>query len=344
MKILGFVSFYTSIPFWANNFISTEELENMKEEELKNKLQEVVLSKESDIFSIKIAQDGMIILRVNRIENKMVPFSERLNNSDYTIFNDIKVWNDYIEYLNAFYLLLDSSLIKFEKETFLEIKALTKENVMRAYFGYIDSVEIFQGCQSASNNYKVYTKNRTPDINYHMIKSKNNKFISNKVLVNTIEDFEYCCKDHNLIKILSTITRSITEYKEGNNETSILFSWFIIESIIVNIWEEHINSLNISYEDGSKRINRNRKKQLEGLNISIIISLLELLNLIPHDIYVEIDEIRLSRNKIVHIEQDYIASNNDSSKSIICTKNLIKFKYNLDIFPNLSLMISPITI
>lgn len=152
MKILGFVSFYTSIPFWANNFISSEELEKIEEEQLKNKLEEIVFSKDNDDFSIKIAQDGMIILRVYKLENNILPWSHRLNNPNYTISSDIKNWNDYIEYLNAFYLILDSSLFELEKQTFLEINQLTKKDVMRAYFAYFDSLEKFQGCQSASYN------------------------------------------------------------------------------------------------------------------------------------------------------------------------------------------------
>ena len=347
MKILGFVSFYTSIPFWANNFISSEELEKIEDEQLETKLEEVVFSKENNNFSIKIAQDGMIILRVYELENNMTPWSDRLNNPDYTISDDIKNWNDYIEYLNTFYLLLDSSLLELEKETFLEINQLTKKDVMRAYFAYFDSQEKFQGCQSASHNQEpieVYKKNRSSDSNYHLIKSKNNRFITKKVLEHAVENFEYACKDHNLMKILSTLLRSISEYKEGNNETSILFSWFIIESITIRIWEEHINSLNNSFDNGSKRINRARKSHLESLSISVIINLLELMNLIPYKLYIEIDKIRLCRNKIVHIDQDYISTSNDAKESILCTKNLIKLNYNLDIFPNLNLIISPITI
>ena len=176
------------------------------------------------------------------------------------------------------------------------------------------------------------------------MKSKNNRFINEKVLKLTVENFEYCCKDYNLIKILSTLLRSVSEYKEGNNETSILFSWFIIESITIRIWEKHINSINTSFENGSKRINRSRKNHLESLNISVIINLLELMNLIPYELYIEIDKIRLCRNKIVHIDQDYTATNSDAKESVLCTKNLIKINYNLDIFPNLNLIISPITI
>lgn len=347
MKILGFISFYSSVPFWANNFISSEELEKIEDEELKNKLEEIVFSKDNDDFSIKIAQDGMIILRVYKLENKMIPWSDRLNNPNYTISNDIKNWNDYIEYLNTFYLLLDSSLYEIEKETFLETNELTKKDVMRAYFAYFDSLEKFQGCQSASHNQEsieIYKKNRLPDSNYHLIKSKNNRFINKKVLEHTVQNFEYACKDYNLIKILSTLLRSISEYKEGNNQTSILFSWFIIESIIIQIWEKHINSLNNSFDNGSKRINKARKKHLESLSISVIINLLELMNLIPYELYIEIDKIRLCRNKIVHIDQDYVSTNNDAKESILCTKDLIKLNYNLEIFPNLNLIISPITI
>ncbi len=347
MKILGFVSFYTSVPFWANNFISNEELENFEDEQLKNKLEEVVFNKENDEFSIKIAQDGMIILRVYNLENNMTPWNARLNNPDYTISNDIKNWNDYIEYLNTFYLLLDSSLFELEKETFLEINQLTKKDVMRAYFAYFDSLEKFQGCQSASHNQEpieVYKKNRLPNSNYHFIKSKMNRFINEKVLHHAVNNFEYCCKDYNLIKILSTLLRSISEYKEGNNETSILFSWFIIESVTIRIWEKHINSINTSFNNGSKRINKSRKNHLENLNISVIINLLELMNLIPYELYIEIDKIRFCRNKIVHIDQDYISTSNDAKESILCTKNLIKLNYNLNIFPNLNLIISPITI
>lgn len=115
---------------------------------------------------------------------------------------------------------------------------MTKKDIMRAYFGYFDSLEKFQGCQSASHNQEpiqVYKKNRLPNSNYHLIKSKNNRFINEKVLHHTVKNFEYCCRDYNLIKILSTLLRSISEYKEGNYQTSILFSWFIIESIIIQL-------------------------------------------------------------------------------------------------------------
>ena len=47
-----------------------------------------------------------------------------------------------------------------------------------------------------------------------------------------------------LEKTLAPFAKSLSEYKVGNYETSIVLSWFITEAAINHLWLKHINSLN----------------------------------------------------------------------------------------------------
>ena len=78
--------------------------------------------------------------------------------------------------------------------------------------------------------------------------------------------------------------------------------------------------------------------------ISNIINLLELLKIIPFELFSKIDKIRECRNKIVHIDKAYKPTPGESSLSLDCTYDLIKINFNLDIKIHLNVMISPITI
>lgn len=350
MRVYPYIAFHISNSFYADKLIDNNEIKEIDENELESISNEIVIEHiSSNKFTIRIMKDGMILLTINKLERNMEKYTAPFNDShkNYTVHDHIKVWNDYILYINAFTIILESVLTIFKGKSFLEIREYTKEDVMRAY--YLDVTPTnhkFQGCQGAipfSKGMKRYEDFRTKK-EAHYFLSNNSRVIPKNILLEAIENFDSIIDDENLIKILSTLIRSITQYKEGNHETSILFSWFIIESIINDLWEKHLSDINIDFNDGKKRINRNRKKHLSNLNISVIINFLELFEIIPFDLYLKIDNIRDCRNNIVHIEHSYTPSDEESFLSLNCVYDLIKINFNLDIKVKLNLMISPITI
>ena len=272
MRIYPYIAFYISDSFYVDKLIDYDELIKMNDKELLEIVDEIIINfKSTDKFNIRITRDGMILLNINELETKMISWNDRIKMPNYTIHNDIKVWNDYIEYLNAFIIILDSHITLSNGHSFLEINEITKQDVMRAYYMDVSkNNHKFQGCQGAfpfSNGMDKYTNFRTPKKEVFVNMTKQNRVISKNILLETIKIFDQCINNEVLIKILSSLSRSITQYKEGNHETSILFSWFIIESIISNLWDNHLDNINQIFDNGKKRINKDRKKSLINLNI-----------------------------------------------------------------------------
>ena len=90
-------AFYPSRPFWA---ASKVDFSNQSADGwFHNQMVEEVFSRTTDTHTIKVCRDGRIMLRIEELEepeNSQVP--KRIEES-------VKRWGEYLDFLNAFYLL-----------------------------------------------------------------------------------------------------------------------------------------------------------------------------------------------------------------------------------------------
>jgi hypothetical protein len=299
MPINQFTAFYPSKPFWAGNKVDFSD--QSRKSWFHDQMEEEVFSHETSAYTIKICRDGRIMLRIEALE-KVQPNE---GNVAISIDATVKTWGKYLDFLNAFYLLLDSATIEISKVCYFNLHEITNRDAFRVHYEggkcigeniAMESIaSVFQMGRYLSSYRSSVPIQNDPKITMRHV-------ITLDVIQYAVAEFTKVIATSGLEKTLSSFAKSLSEYKVGNYETSIILSWFITEAALSQLWKNHIDILNTDFLGGRKRINRDRKDFLTGrdFTISMILNLLELWGALPHAQFQDIDAVRGFRNKIVH--------------------------------------------
>lgn len=276
------------------------------------------------------------MLRIEALE-KAQPTDEK---ETPTIETMAKVWGEYLDFLNAFYLLLDSATMELCKFCYFNLHEITNRDAFRVryedgkYSGENIATEsiasTFQNGRFSSNYRQGAPIEFDSQIMMRLI-------IPLDAIEHAVNEFTKVITTQGLEKTLSSFAKSLSEYKIGNYETSVVLSWFIIEAALSTLWKNHIENLNDDYADGKKRINRDRRDFLTGrdFTISLISNLLELWGALPHKQFQDIDTVRGYRNKIVH-NYNFSLGPNEARLALDTAKAMIDRIWHLRFTPNLS--------
>jgi hypothetical protein len=327
-----FIGFYPSRPFWAVsslNFNDPNTIKNFTE-----LMSEEVISDQNDNFKIKICRDGMILLRIQGLELTV----------DDQIIEPIKVlarrWGDYLDYLNCLYFLVDSSTHKIQNPSYFNLSEITYKDAARIIFedskmqmGSLATESIVSIYQLA-RYITTYPKDIPIQLDWRL---SNRQIIKRDVFLDSIDQFKKIIKNHQTIKMISGIAKSLSEYKIGNYDTSLILAWFVIETVLNSKWLNFLDSKNITDYKDKKRINSNRIKYFTGRDfpISLILNILEISDVINIELFEILDQIRGYRNKIIHSEPFDVKPEYCQLAIEKATKLALE-QYDFTVTPNLS--------
>jgi hypothetical protein len=297
---------------------------------------EEVFSQETSTYTIKVCRDGRIMMRIEALEKGQVQKPEVPMPIEITV----KIWGAYLDFLNAFYLLLDSSTIELSKFCYFNLHEITNRDAFRVTYENgkctgeniaIESIaSLFQMGRYLSSYRHGLPIEHDPQITTRQV-------IPIEVIQHAAAEFARVTAAPGLEKTLSSFAKSLSEYKVGNYETSVVLSWFITEAALSQLWKSHIDSLNTDLTDGRNRINRDRKDFLTGrdFTISLISNLLELWDVLPNAQFQDIDTVRGFRNKIVH-SHNFIPGPNEAQLAMRTAQTMIDRIWGLRFTPSLS--------
>jgi hypothetical protein len=261
--------------------------------------EEVFSSQENEAFALKLCRDGRILIRVPSLErdDAIAPHTP--------IEKIVQRWSESLDFLNGFYLLLDSATIEVDKLSYFNLYEITNRDAFRVAYENgkatnenipMESIaSVFQMGRSSGN----YPTDVEIEDDLRII---GRPVISLGAISHAASVFQQVVASPGTEKPLASFAKSLAEYKVGNYETSIVLAWFITETAISTLWESHIDGQNRDVGSGRKRINRERKDFLTGrdFSISIVSNVLELSGVLDHSLFKDIDSIRGYRNDIVH--------------------------------------------
>lgn len=295
---------------------------------------EEVYSRHADAYALKVCRDGRILIRIAKLESGE-PYATHQSTEEI-----VRRCGDYLDYLNAFYLLLDSATVEIEHLAYFNLHEITNRDAFRIIYENgksageniaIESIaHVFQlGRLSGSYPFDL------PIENHPMIIMR--KVISSAAITHAGGLFERVIASPGLEKSLASFAKSLSEYKVGNYETSLVLAWFIIEASLSNLWESHLDSLNGDVGSDRQRINSKRRDFLTGrdLPISVVSNMLELFGILDHGLFVDIDTVRRHRNKIVHTP-GFTPSATEAQLSMKTALAMIERQWALRLTPNLS--------
>lgn len=328
----SYVSFYTSRPFWA---VDSLDLNSTKtKDNFYALMSEVTYQKDTNKYKLAICRDGrvMLYLKPDVFEsNKEI--------------DDITKWSVYLNYLNSFYLLLDSSVLQLNRIAYFNLHEITsrdaftfsvKEGRLEAEQISMESVaSIYQSARFLSS----YKSELPFSIDSRHI---GRQLIDIAPITQAFEQFDSIFSNAGLEIELARTAKSIGEYKIGNYESSIVLAWFTCEKILRLRWQQLLERLNCTYQDGSKKLNSIRLNALQDstYTISIITNMLELHNDIDIALFKNLEKVRTYRNNIAHGDTKYQPKREHSDLAINSAIELIRKTYSLSIKPNLNFQTS----
>lgn len=248
---------------------------------------------ESNNFSVKINRRGLIGIRIHSIESEL-PLHQ--GNASSISENSLKKWALYVEHVNAFQIaLMTASLSCGNKFDICSVDDLEREDIVilnpdfQSIAGMVDP------------NNSTYIRMR---------KSIGHSFISSTHCLFE-EHFNYAVQVfEQLISSSSTshaatLARARAYYGKGNNNLALVVSWFDIEVLLKKKLKTYlidpVNNTIVNDKTNARRFNKDRvKKLVDEMEVSQVIEMLELLNIISFDMYESITQCRKERNKLVH--------------------------------------------
>lgn len=329
MPISKFTAFYPSRPFWAGSKVDFSD--QSREGWFHDQMVEEVFSHETSTHTIKICRDGRIMLRVEALE--------QIQSNEDTIEATVKAWGEYLDFLNAFYLLLDSATIEISRFSYFNLHEITNRDAFRVRYesgkctGENIATESIASVFQMGRYSLSYRQGVPIEYDYQIMMRH---VIPLDVIQHAATEFTKVVVTPGLEKTLASFSKSLSEYKVGNYETSVVLSWFITEAALSQLWKSHIDNLNIDFSDGKKRINRDRRDFLTGrdFTITMISNLLELWGALSHTQFQDIDAVRGFRNKIVH-NLNFAPGSNEAQLALNTAKAMIDRIWGLRFTPSL---------
>lgn len=297
MKEIKFTCFYPSRRFWAGSKVdfSAQKIDDC----FYKQMSEEVFSEEHDTHTVKVCRDGMVMVRIESLE---AGGSHRANLS---VGDVVKRWSAYLDYLNSFYLLLDSSVFELSSISYFDFHEITKRDAFRMRCNDEKYASEHPGCDSLALDF-IMGRSLTSYSSEDSLEFHHKIMLREVIPIGTIQHaykkFMKVMDVPGLQKKLSSFAKSLGEYKVGNYETSIVLAWFVTEEILNDLWVGHIDGLDKKFDGDKRRVSRDRKNFLMGreFTVSVVSNLLELWDVLTFEQLKDLDKVRKCRNAIAH--------------------------------------------
>lgn len=176
-------------------------------------MSEVTYQYVSGNFAFRACRDGMLLLQIYEIENKVRD----------DIHDLVEWWGEYLDYLNCLYLILDSEFLNVLQNQYFIFSELRRNDVFRATFedneerGASIATESITGiCQNI--HYSRFVDGLPSGYDTRV---QHRVTVSRQVFEKAAEKFELIVSDKNLVSLLSGVSKSLSEFKIGNYTTSL---------------------------------------------------------------------------------------------------------------------------
>ncbi|MGE8723366.1 hypothetical protein ACO2KH_18700 [Leptospira terpstrae] len=318
---ITYTYFFTTPTFWAvskPNF----NIPNI-ETNLYDVLSEIVYEMKGDGLTLRVARDGMIELRSDSIE---MALDVHRATGEFNFFRETKLWQEYLKLANAMILLLDCVYTQKLKIGFFKFQEIAPSDVARiTYEGNKFSgksmsphslAQHLAMSRWASQHPRGIPLEHSPLWGFRQV-------VPVEVLDAVFSLLRKIISDSTKLDLISSLAKAFSEYKNTNLKLSIVLSWFIVESTMNDLYTDYLDSL----PDKEKRLNKDRRKFLEGRDItaSVKTNLLELLGLITYEDLQKCDRIRKLRNDIAHSVNKVQISIEDAQNAVnFCAEQIFR--------------------
>ncbi|MEQ0776162.1 hypothetical protein ABLT15_28040 [Paraburkholderia tropica] len=338
-----FTAFYPSTPIWVGDspqpdlFATGVSIYEAYATE--------VFTKKTTRFCVKVCRDGQILLRIPDLEaRRSLLFRAQSTQNEHqppaeNLFDkSAAIRGEYLALLNIFFLLLDSNRSGADPRPDLGYYEITPRDAFQVLFTPNEKPGAFS--ESAS----IHSAERT-----RLLYGGPSSFIKiprAKLPISLFEQvtdkFRTVLETEGLVKTLALYAKAVSELKSGGYRTSVVLAWFVIEEVLIYLWQQHLESLDVEYASGRRRMNEKRRKILNDrqFTASVVSNTLEITGVITNELFNTIDRVRGYRNKIVHNDLEFGVDLKVATAALECAGQMIERRWAFKISPNLSVGVS----
>ena len=212
------------------------------------------------------------------------------------------------EHLNCLYVLLSSHAADYKFESFLPLTELTLEDILVCHYAGDRLVQ----AELDGVNERTRTQFLTRYLTTHLpiqpskfdfipggfwdklgkathlhaqpLQIRNNRVLPEAVYRAAATDYTRLSTDSLFVSILASLTQSLGHYETKNYAESLIFSWFVIEAYLYELYARKVA----------------RAQPEESLSASVLIRELKTARILPYEVGNDLHTIRLARNRVVH--------------------------------------------
>jgi len=156
-----------------------------------------------------------------------------------------------------------------------------------------------------------------------------------KILNNAVNTFSMVSNKGGVISLLSEMAKSLSEFKQFNNTSSLIFSWFGTEKILNRMWNDLRKSEDFithkSEIDNANKDDNGNVVPIRKYTVANKVASLHAANRINKDDKNELTSCRKARNNIAHSDNNK-ASEETSKNSLKLFIKLLNNYYALNIY------------
>lgn len=322
---MKFVAFYPSRPFWAVTKIDLEAPD--VREHFRDRMSEEVFRKETLGYIVSVSRDGRISLNISDFVDIKTEKTDAL----------VRSWGTYLDHLNAIYLFLDCAVAKIQNFAYFNLHEVTNRDAFPTSVGELrgESIasESIAGSFQLGRSYDWHPTHSLPLAYQPMFFSRH--LVTAEALGEMVDTYFKAVIVPGAVKAYAGIARAISSYKITNYETSLVFSWFIVEELINLLWDDFLTENSFEMPDKSQRINKDRRNLLNGRDYttSVRSNILELAGCLEFGLFSDINTVRAHRNHIVHQKKGVTLDDDDARLGVYTSLKMAEQRWGISIRP-----------
>ena len=233
--IEDFVGFYDGEGFWVESHIDVDCPEGRRA--LAGIMPAPAVWYQAEKFSAIVCIDGLMLLHVNHLART------RPNMGDPDKMNEaVAWWDEHMDYANVMQLYIASESIRCPDSGEVSFSAVSMANTCRV--GVKNGVPVRK---NHTNRMSLMTARiaslavQQIDETHHMIGTWSAYAkVKKQAILKALERFDLAVNDPVFIKRLGFIARAKTSYRDHDFRGAFIMIWFVIESIIKEMWLEMV--------------------------------------------------------------------------------------------------------
>ncbi|HCF2282194.1 hypothetical protein KUC58_07095 [Pseudomonas aeruginosa] len=176
-----------------------------------------------------------MLLHVNHLANS------RPNMGDPDQMNEaVAWWDEHMDYANAMQLYIESESIRYPKSGDISFSAVSIANTCRV--GIKNGIPVRKAHTNRMSLMAarcIYPEKSKTDETHHAIGTWSTYTkVKKQAIYTALQRFELAVDDPTFIKRLGFMARAKTSYRDNDFRGSFIMIWFVIESIVKEIWSK----------------------------------------------------------------------------------------------------------